>query len=141
MIRPISILILALSLSANCVAKSNSGSEPGVVESAKTLGNKVWEKTKEVTGQAVDKSKSLYQSAKENGSEAGSVVADKSRSAWDSTKEVAGDTYENGKEMGGAAVTKAGEVSGAIVDKSKEIYKNVTKENSAEPAPVKSHNM
>ncbi|MES9856452.1 MAG: hypothetical protein ABW166_07610 [Sedimenticola sp.] len=141
MIKPISILIFTLLFSVNCFAEESSGNEPGIVESAKTLGSKVWKKTKAVTGQAVDQSKSLYQSAKENASGAGSAVADKSQSAWDKTKEVAGKTYEGGKEMGGAAVDKASEVGGDIVDKSREVYDNATETNSTEAAPVESHNL
>lgn len=140
--RPIPLLIFTLLLPAAGLAEApadDSGNR--IIESTKEVGSKVWTTTKEATGVVVDKSRTLYQSAKEKGGEVGSDVAEKSRSAWSKTKEVAGDAYESGKEMGAAAVDKAGEVGGVIIDKSRKAYDEATEEKPAEPAPIKSHSL
>jgi hypothetical protein len=106
------LLILWFSLlSISALADNEPADELSAhAETSSTSAQESWDKTKEMSSNAlessqefgstaVEKTKALYQSAKVKGAHAGQVIAETSRSAWQKTKAFGADVAEKASEF------------------------------------------
>ncbi|MEW7977441.1 MAG: hypothetical protein AB2814_08370 [Candidatus Sedimenticola endophacoides] len=111
------------------------GTAPDLGEQARELGANAWDKTRQATGELVDKtvdtSRDLYQSAREKGGDIGEKTMDKSKELWDATKEKSGEIWDTTRE-------RAKEYYDSAKDKALELYEKAQPEAPPESsAPVR----